>query len=264
MVRPASAAMKIAAIFVLLFLILPTFVIIPMSFSPTETYQFPPSSFSLRWYERFFTDPQWTASLYRSLRIGCAAAFLAVVLGVFAAFSLFRGKFFGRKIVLGLLMSPLIVPHVILAAGLYVFYANIGMLQTETGLIIAHTVLGMPIVIVTVTASLKTIRHDLELASMSLGAGYVTTFVKVTLPQVLPGILTGALFAFVSSFDEATVALFITDVRTITLPVKMWESISVESNPVLPAASAIILVISTLPIVMIEVFRRWRASRRYV
>jgi len=150
------------------------------------------------------------------------------------------------------------VPHVILAAGLFVLFVNVGLLQTEFGLVLAHTLVATPIVVLTVMVSLRTVRRDLELAAMSLGAGYVRTLFHVTLPQVMPGILTGALLAFVTSFDETTLAIFLGGVQSTTLPMKMWDGITVESNPVLPAASTIVLIFSTLPMVAIEIWRRLR------
>jgi len=260
--RPVSAFVTISAGLVLLFLVLPNLIIIPVSFSPTEIYQFPPQELSLRWYERFFSDPRWIEALLRSLRIGALSAALSVILGTCVAFGLTRGRLFGMQAASALLLAPLIVPHVIYAAGLYVFYANIGLLQTEAGIVIAHTMLGTPIVAVTVMAALRSLRRDLELAAMSLGANYTVTFFRVTLPQIVPGIVTGAIFAFVASFDEATVAIFISGVRSITMPVKMWEGITVESNPVLPAASTILLIGSTIPLVVIEIHRRLRERRK--
>lgn len=260
--RPVSAFVTISAGLVLLFLVLPNLIIIPVSFSPTEIYQFPPQEFSLRWYERFFSDPRWIEALSRSLRIGVLSAALSVILGTCVALGLTRGRLFGMQAASALLLVPLIIPHVIYAAGLYVFYANIGLLQTEAGIVIAHTMLGMPIVAVTVMAALRGLRRDLELASMSLGANYTVTFFRVTLPQIVPGIVTGAIFAFVASFDEATVAIFISGVRSITMPVKMWEGITVESNPILPAASTILLIGSTIPLIVIEIHRRLRERRK--
>jgi ABC-type spermidine/putrescine transport system permease subunit II len=262
--RPISAFVMISAGLVLAFVVLPNLIIIPISFSPTEIYQFPPQELSLRWYERFFSDPRWIEALLRSLRIGVLSAAFSVVLGTCAAFGLTRGRLFGMQAASALLLAPLIVPHVIYAAGLYVFYANVGVLQTEAGIVVAHTMLGTPIVAVTVMAALHSLRRDLELAAMSLGANYTVTFFRVTLPQIMPGIVTGAIFAFVASFDEVTVAIFISGVRSITMPVKMWEGITVESNPVLPAASTILLIGSTIPVVIIEIHRRLRERRKVV
>lgn len=258
MKRPASAFVIIAGGAVLCFLVLPNFIIVPISFSTAEFYQFPPPGFSLQWYQRFFSDPGWIDSFLLSLRIGAVATALAVSLGTCAAFSIVRGNLFGASLATALILGPLVVPHVILAASLFVFYANTGLLQTETGLVLAHTVIAMPIVTVSVMVSVRALRRDLEHAAMSLGAGYVTTFLRVILPQVLPGILTGAVFAFVTSFDEVTLAIFLGGVRTTTLPMRIWQGITVESNPVLPAVSTILLLMTTIPMLAVELWKRWR------
>ena len=260
--RTVTPFTAIAAGFVLLFLILPNLIIVPVSLNPTALQQFPPPTLSLHWYERFFADSRWMEALVRSLRVGVLAAMFSVVLGVLGAFGLTRGRFPGMPIASGLLFAPLVVPHVVYAAGLYVFYADIGLLQSETGIVVAHTMLGAPIVAVTVMSSLRSLRRDLELAAMSLGANYTTTFLRVTLPQVLPGIVTGAIFAFVASFDETTIAIFVSGVRSVTLPVKMWEGITVESNPVLPAAATILLALSTVPLLFMEIIKKGLAARR--
>jgi ABC-type spermidine/putrescine transport system permease subunit II len=259
--KPSLATIMLASL-VLGFLILPNLIIIPISFNPTEFYAFPPNGFSLRWYQRFFADSRWTEALFRSARIGVAVAVLSSAFGVCAAFGLVRGRLRGVKLISAAIMAPLVVPHVVLAAALFVFYVPIGLLQTETGLVMAHTLIAAPIVTVTVMVSLRSLRRDLELAAMSLGAGYGRTFALVTLPQIAPGLWTGAIFAFVSSFDETTMAIFLGGVKSTTLPMKMWEGITVESNPVLPAASTILLIGSTIPLVFVELHRRWRERGR--
>jgi ABC-type spermidine/putrescine transport system permease subunit II len=258
--RPSLPTIIIASL-VLLFLILPNLIIVPVSFNPTEFYEFPPRAWSLRWYEHFFSDQRWTDALLRSVRIGLATAVLSSILGVCTAMALVRGDMRGLKLIGAVVMAPLVVPHVILAAGLFVFYVRLGILQSELGLVLAHTLIATPICTVAISVSLRTLRRDLELAAMSLGAGYVRTFFSVTLPQIAPGLLTGAIFAFVSSFDETTMSIFLGGLKSTTLPMKMWEGITVESNPVLPAASTILLIVSTLPLVVVEL-RRYLRERR--
>jgi putative spermidine/putrescine transport system permease protein len=197
----------------------------------------------------------------RSIRIGLATAILSSILGVCAAFAFVRGRLPGQKLLTAAVMAPLVVPLVILAAGLFVLYVDLRLLQTEAGLILAHTLIATPIVTVTVMVALRTLRRDLELAAMSLGAGYSRTFFSVTLPQIAPGVWTGAIFAFVTSFDETTITIFLAGVKSTTLPMKMWEGITVESNPILPAASTILLVGSVVPLLLLELHRRWRARR---
>ena len=257
MLKRPSALVAITGGLILVFLVLPNLIIIPMSLSPTEFYfQFPPKQLTLRWYEGFFSDPRWIEALLRSIGIGLAVATLSVLFGVLAAFSLARGRWANNSIIGGIIFAPLIVPHVILAGAFYVQFAYLGLLNTQLGLILAHTVLATPIVAVTVMASLNSLQRDLELAAMSLGANYSVTFVAVVLPQVMPGILVGATLAFITSFDELVVAVFLGGVQTTTLPMKMWEGITVESNPILPAASTILVSLSILPWLIIELTKR--------
>ncbi|SRR6266542_906022 len=261
MQRPSFATVLLATL-VLLFLILPNLIIVPVSFNPTEFYQFPPKAFSLRWYERFFADPRWTDALVRSIRIGVSTATLSTLLGICAAFALVRGRLVARQAVGAVILAPLVVPHVVLAAGLFVLYVDLHLLQTEVGLILAHTLIATPIVAITVMVALRSTRPELEMAAMSLGAGYARTFFRVTLPQLAPALWTGAIFAFVTSFDETTITIFLAGIKSTTLPMKMWEGITVESNPVLPAASTILLIGSVIPLLLVELHRRWRMRRR--
>lgn len=259
--RPSAATVALGSL-VLGFLVLPNLIIVPVSLSPTAFYTFPPQGLSLGWYARFFADPTWTDALARSVEIGLMVAGLSLALGVCTAFALVRGRLAGRTLITAAVMAPLVVPHVVLAAGLFVLYARIGLLETTAGLILAHTLIATPIVTVTIMVGLQSLRLDLELAAMSLGAGYGRTFLSVILPQLAPGLWTGAIFAFVSSFDETTLAIFLGGLRSTTLPMKMWEGITVESNPVLPAASTIVLLGSTLPLIAVELHRQWRARRQ--
>lgn len=255
-IRPSLPTVFFASA-VIIFLILPNLVIVPLSFSPSEYFQFS-ASFSFRWYERFFEDPRWTEAFLRSIRIGVYVSFLSTTLGFAAAFALVRGSLPASQLLSGLVLSPLVVPHVVLAAGLFVLFISLGLLQTEVGLVLAHTLIATPIVIMTVMVSMRGLRRELELAAMSLGAGYALTLWRVVLPQLRQGILTGALLAFVSSFDETTLSIFLGGVGSTTLPIKMWDGITVESNPVLPAASTIVLLCSTVPMVALEIWRRLR------
>lgn len=258
--RRPSPLLIVTGGIVLLFLILPNVVIVPLSFSPTEFFQFPPAGVSLRWYRRFFEDPVWLEALGRSLRVGAAVTIGALVLGTGAAFGLARGRLPGRTALRGLLMTPLIVPHVLIAAGMYIVYSRLRLLDTELGLVLAHTVLALPVVLIVVTAAMRAAKRDLEQAALSLGATPRQTFFKVTLPLVRPGLVTGAIFAFMASFDELIVAIFVTGVHTTTLPLKMWEGATQEITPVLHVVATLLVGVSILALAVGEVVRR-RAAR---
>lgn len=257
MLRKATIPVVLFGGIVLVFLILPNLIIVPVSFSPSEYYQeFPPRQLSLRWYERLVADARWLDAFTRSLRIGVATMALSVVVGTGTAFALARGRLPGQKAVLGLVLAPLVVPHIILAAGLYVLYVRIGLVNTEIGIVLAHTVIAMPLVVVAVMASLRGPMLQLEQAAMSLGATYLQAFVRVALPLVRPGIVTGGILAFITSFDELILVIFLGGVRSITVPLKMWEGVTVESNPVLPAASTVLVIISSLCLCIVQFIRR--------
>lgn len=255
--QPSSLFTILLGGIVLVYLILPNVIIVPVSFGSSEfVYQFPPKEPTIRWYQAFFDDARWVGSLLRSLRIGVSTAFFSAVLGICAAFALTRGRYTRNTVAKSVVFAPLLVPHIIFAGALYTHFVSLGLLNTEIGLILGHTVLATPIVVITILASMRNLERDLELASMSLGAGYVSTFFNVTLPQLTPGIAVGVGLAFVTSFDELVVAIFVGGVQTTTLPMKMWEGITVESNPILPAASTILVALSIMPWVVIEIIRR--------
>lgn len=241
---------------VLVYLVAPNLVIVPMSFSPSEFFQFPPPGFSLRWYERFFGDPRWTEALFRSVRVGVAATLIAVVLGTAAAFGLARGRLPFPALLRGFLMAPLVIPYVLMASGFYILFVRLRLVDSEIGLTLAHAVLAIPIVLIAVSSAMRAARRDLERAALSLGASDRQAFFAVTLPLIRPGILTGAVFAFITSFDEVVIAVFIAGVRSTTLPLKMWEGATTEISPVLPAVSTILVGISFVLLLGGELARR--------
>ncbi|MGY9063454.1 MAG: ABC transporter permease, partial [Rhodospirillales bacterium] len=215
---------------IFLFLITPILVIIPLSFNiePYFTFtsgmlKFDPDAYSLRWYEDFINNTQWTHSVKNSFIIAIASTILATVLGTLAALGLSKPHMPYRSLMMGLLISPMIVPLIISAAGMYFFYSNIGLSQTYLGIILAHTALGTPFVVITVTATLVGFDHSLSRASANLGANPTTTFFKVIMPLILPGVISGALFAFITSFDEVVVVLFLAGFDQRTIPRQMWS-----------------------------------------
>jgi putative spermidine/putrescine transport system permease protein len=227
------------------FLVAPTLVLVPMSFSSGRTLAFPPPGFSLRWYENLFGEPVWRFASLTSVRVAMLTAILATALGTAAAFGLERGRFGGRRVVNALILSPMIVPLIIVAIGMYAVFVGWGLLGSVAGLVIGHTVLALPLVVVNVVAGLRTMDRDLETASLSLGASPLRTFWHVTLPALLPGILAGALFAFITSWDEVVVAIFLTSPLVNTLPALMWEQVNTEIDPTVAAAANVLTVLTT-------------------
>lgn len=237
--RIAGRAVRIYSVLVLLFLIAPILVTIPLSFNEGSYFSYPMSGFSLRWYEFVFSSGDWQRAFFNSLSIGLVSALVATVLGTSAALGLSQPQFPARNLVMSLLVSPMIVPVVVVAVGLYLVFAPLGLVNNYWGLILAHTALGVPFVVITVTATLSSFNWTLTRAAASLGAHPWTVFRKITLPLIMPGVVTGAIFAFATSFDEVIVVLFIGGVDQRTIPRQMWNGIRDQINPS-------ILVVSTL------------------
>jgi len=248
---------------IFLFLITPILIIIPLSFNvepyftfTTGMLSFDPDAYSLRWYKDFINNTQWTHSVKNSFIIAIASTILATVLGTLAALGLSKPHMPYRTLVMGMLISPMIVPLIISAAGMYFFYSNIGLAQTFLGIILAHTALGTPFVVITVTATLVGFDHSLSRASANLGAGPTTTFFKVIMPLILPGVISGALFAFITSFDEVVVVLFLAGFDQRTIPRQMWSGIREQISPTILAVATILVMISISLLTTLELLRR--------
>lgn len=250
------------SILLIVFLVSPMLVLVPMSLSSSSTLQFPPPGFSLQWYENL-TSQVWTSSSITSIQVASLTALFATLLGTPAAFGLVRGKFPGRNLVNALILSPIIVPLVIVGIAMLAVFVNLRIAGTVLGLVVAHTVLALPFVVINVGASLRTMDRNLELASMNLGAGPLKTFRYVTLPQILPGVLAGALFAFIFSWDEIVVAIFLTSPFVRTLPVVMWGQIRTEVDPTLAALSTLLTFLSIVVFLLaVLAHRRGRSNGR--
>lgn len=241
---------------VMLFLILPNIVIVPISFTELEYISFPPQGFSLRWYEAFFADPAWRGAVLNSFIVAVFASLFATVLGTLAALGLTRSRGRWTKPTATLFLLPMIVPSIITAVAMYGVFARLGLNSTLPGLIVAHTVLALPFVIVNVAAVAQKMDWRIEQAARSLGADPVRAFLKVTLPAIRPGILAGAVFAFLTSFDEVVVALFVSGVGAITLPVQMWSGLRFEISPIVAAASCLLVLVSCLALSLFALQRR--------
>lgn len=237
-------------------LLAPMLVVVPMSFTDRRSLSFPPEGWSLQWYRNFFSEPQWYEALLTSLEIAVLVTVVATFLGTAAAFALVRGRFPAKAAVNALLLAPLVVPVVIVAIAVFATYLRWRLSGTVRGFVLAHSALAIPFVIITVTASLRTFDRRLELAAQNLGANPLTTFRRVTLPLILPGVLSGALFAFITSFDEVVVALFIQSPDVRTLPVQMFTSVTREVDPTIAAASTMILVLTTALLTLFALARR--------
>jgi putative spermidine/putrescine transport system permease protein len=241
---------------VFLYLVFPILVVIPVSFSSGTYLGFPPPGFSLRWYENFLGRSDWLGAAWLSLWIGGAVMMLSTALGAPAAIALVRSRFRGRNLLVGFIISPLIAPVIIVAIGIYFFYARLGMVGNPAALVVAHTCLAVPFVVINVSATLQDFDERLEHAAMNLGATPWGAFWQVTFPIIRPGILAGALFAFISSFDELVVALFVSGSTAVTLPRKMWDSIRFEIDPTIAAVSTILVVLASSVFISAELLRR--------
>jgi len=272
---------------IFLFLIAPIIIIMPLSFNaePYFTFTqkmitFDPEGYSLRWYDRILTfgmsnpdiprdntwwsdawsNGQWIHATKNSIIIGIASTLVATVLGTIAALGLSRPEMPYRRLIMALMISPMVVPLIITATGLFFFYSDAGLAHSYPGIILAHAMLGIPFVIITVTATLVGFDHSLTRASASLGADPITTFRQVILPLILPGVISGALFAFVTSFDEVVVVLFVASYDQQTIPLQMWNGIREQISPTILAVATILVIFSILLLTTIEILRR-RAER---
>ncbi len=241
----------------------PIVVLIPLSFNaePYFTFtpgmlSFDPDAFSIRWYQDIINNPQWLHSMKNSVIVGFFATILATSFGILASWGLSRPETPFRVQLMGMLISPMIIPLIISAAGMFFFYSKIGLAQTYPGLILAHTALGIPFVVITVTATLIGFDQNLIRASQSLGANTITTFRKVVMPLILPGVISGALFAFVTSFDEVVVVLFLAGFEQRTIPRQMWAGIREQISPTILAVATILITFSVILLATVELLRR--------
>lgn len=238
------------------FLLLPTLVVIPLSFTEGTLLRWPPRGFSLKWYEVLLTDRALRDATLKSLQVGFCTAVTATAIGTLTALGLTRGRFRGRQLTSSLVLSPIVVPTVITAIGTYFVFVRLGIIGTTVGLVLAHTVLALPLVVVSVTNSLRSFDRNLELAAASLGAGPLTTFFRVTLPMIAPGVAASALFAFITSWDEIVVALFITDPVVRTLPVVIFNQLRSGVDPTVAAAATVLILVTVIALGVALLARR--------
>lgn len=238
------------------YLLLPISVIVPMSFSNQLYLSFPPPGWSVRWYRGLLENPVWLDAMWNSLRIGLPTACLSMVLGTLAALGLGRGRFRWAALGATLVVAPMMLPHVIIAIGLYPVMLELGLLNSTAATVIGHTVVATPLVYITVSASLRAYDQSLELAAMTLGANWWRTFWHVTFPRIRMGVVVGGIFAFAASFDELILALFLTGTATRTLPRLMWEQMNDYLTPTIAAVAALVLALSLVLLGLVGVLRR--------
>ena len=246
---------------ILFVLVLPTLIVVPISFGTAAYIEFPPSGLTLRWYAEYFSDPDWIDATLFSLRIAVATSVTATVVGTLTAIALVRGNLPGKTLIQGLALSPLIVPHIIIAISLYLFFAPLRLTGNFFGFLVAHTMLAVPYVVITVTAALQRFDVTLELAALNCGASRTRAFFSIVLPNIAPGVAAGAVFAFVSSFDEATVSFFISGIEGKTITRKLFEDIDFNLTPVIAVVSTVLVAVSLMLMGGVQILRSVIASK---
>lgn len=253
--RLAFGGVRIFAFAVLAFLVAPIFVVFPLSFTAGQLLVFPLPGWSLQWYREFFTSPLWTGALLNSLFIGIVTTIVATVLGTMAALGLHGARFRLKPFIMALLVTPIAVPVVIIAVSAFYFFAAVNLVGTYVGLILAHVALALPFVVITVSATLQGFDPNLPRAAASLGASPLRTLRTVTLPIIAPGVASGSVFAFVTSFDELVIALFIASPQQRTLPRQIFSGVSENISPTITAAAVVLLMVSVVLMLVMEWLR---------
>lgn len=259
--QSAGYVVVAVATLVLVYLMLPTLVIVPLSFSNSNFISFPPPGFSLQWYEAFIASPDYRIAIYNSIRIGIPAAILATVFGTLAALALVRGSFMGRRLLSALMIAPMILPQIVLAIGLFPIMVKLGIIGSYAGILLGHAVVSMPFVFITVSASLRSYSPRFEMAAMTLGANPWNTFRFVTFPMIRIGMLVGFIFAFTFSFDELILAIFLTSPSTKTVPRLLWEHLNYQMTPVI-AAATVVMLLATLSLLLLAAIAGRYGSRK--
>lgn len=238
---------------VFLFLIAPLAVVFPISFSSSAYLQFPPPGWSMRWYEAYINDPAWVDSTLRSFKIATATTVLATLVGTMLSFSLVRGRYPGKTLVNQLSILPLIVPLIIYSIAVYAVFSQMRLIGHWQAIVLAHTVHAIPFVVIIVTAALRTFDINHENAAMSLGASRLQAIRRVTLPQIRPSLVSAAFLAFISSFDELIIAMFLGG-SNMTLPKKMFDNIMNEIDPTIAAVSVLQIILVTIILLLVSRF----------
>lgn len=243
-------------------LLAPIVIVVILAFSGDGYLHFPPSSLSLQWFARFLGNLQWQRALLSSLIIGAIACVVSTTIGFFAAYAFLRAEFRGKKLLLSLMLTPVIVPSIITAIAMYDLAGRLGLIGNFLWLGLCHAVVAMPIVLLILLAALRAVDPNLERAALGLGSSRARVFCRVVLPIVLPGVLSAALFAFLASFDELLIALFLAGVHAQTLPVRIWNSLNLQVEPTIAAVSAFLIAVTCLVLAIDGILRHQRGQRR--
>jgi putative spermidine/putrescine transport system permease protein len=253
--RPGLLA-NCVAIAVLAFLALPIVIIFPLALSPNSYLSFPPKGLSLQWVTQVAADPNWLQSLQVSLAVAAMTAVFALVLATLAALALTRADVPGRRVVLALLLMPMILPGIITSIAVYFFMSRIGLAGSLTGMAIGHTILALPVAVIILSATMQGFDMRLEQAALSLGATRLTAFRRITLPMIAPGFTSAAIFAFLSSFDELLMSLFLSGPDQQTLPVRIWSAVLFQLDPTIAAVSALLVLVSVVALGLATLLQR--------
>lgn len=248
----------ILAVIIMVLLVAPTLIVIPMSFSASQYLEFPPREWSFRWYESYFASPAWMQATKTSLKAGVLTMLLATPLGVAAAYGLHVSRHRFAQAAFVLLITPMMVPVILIAIGAFYAYVQIGMVNSLTGLVVAHAILALPLVLIVVSAALKSYDMNQESAARSLGASRLTAFLTVTLPQIRFSVITAALLAFLTSFDEVIIAMFVSGGQNSTLTRNMFNALRDQIDPTIAAISTIMIVISSTALILAQILGKAR------
>jgi len=255
-------ALPVYVVLLCLVLIAPIVIVVILAFSGGSYLHFPPRSLSLQWFVRFLGDPQWRASLWVSTVVATIACVLATAVGFFAAYAFVRANFPGKKLLLSLMLLPIIVPTVITSIAMYFLAAHLHLVGNLIWIGICHAIIALPVVLLILLSSLQGVDANLERAALSLGASRTRMFVKVVVPLAAPGLISAALFAFLASFDELIISLFLVGVRAQTLPVRIWNSLHMEIEPTIAAVSAFLIGVTALILLLDAAIRGRRRTIR--
>ena len=244
-----------------LLLMMPIIIVLILAVGDQTYMRFPPQSLSLRWFATFFGDPRWQRALGSSVLIASIACVIATVLGFFAAYAFVRSEMRAKKLLLSFMLLPIIIPHVITAIAMYFMAGPLKLVGNVFWIGLCHATIALPIVLLILLSSLQGVDVNLERAALSLGSSRVGVFTKVVIPLAFPGILSAALFAFLASFDELIISLFLAGVRSETLPVRIWNSLHLQVEPVIAAVSAFLIAVTGLVLLLDARACRTSASR---
>lgn len=231
---------------VLAILNLPIAIVVILSFNEGRFLSFPPSGLSLQWYEAYFASARWKLATVNSFKVATMTVILATPVGVLASYAIVRGDFPGRKLLMALVSAPMLLPGIIIAISMYFFFAGLGLIGNYWSMVLAHVTVTVPVIVISVNASLSTLDENLERAAAGLGANRLQVFWHVSRPLIQPGILTGAVFAFLMSFDELPIALFMSGTLNETLPARMWSSLNDEIDPTIAVVSTLLIAVTVV------------------